>query len=271
MKNKKDTVILFCCHFLNRHIIKEFNRLKDSCSDKFDVILSYDNTRKDIKMFDKNKSHIFNIKDIKNLGYPFKEEESIWYHIDYPILHFFLKNPNYKYYWRVEYDVKFNGNWNIFFENFLENNSDLIGLYVKNYKDDPNDSFSEDFWPNWNKTNLKINNDKKMAIFFAIQRFSNRALDLLNKKYKSGIYGFCELIVPTLVNLAGFKIQDIGKKWYDIDTMRFNDKPLSKKNKLIHPVKNYSLVKKCQLLILRLYNFILRKIKNLLKFFYRLL
>jgi hypothetical protein len=153
------------------------------------------------------------------------------------VLDFFLKkNPTYKYYWRIDHDVRFNGLWSKFFDYFIENDADFIATYIKKYSDDPE-------WVWWNKISIEIPISQQMGSYFPIVRFSSRSLKLLDEKYKSGIYGHSETIVPTLINLENFRIEDIGKKWYDEETFFPSNPPygtiprMQKRNKLSHSIR----------------------------------
>jgi hypothetical protein len=227
----KDTVILFHCHFLNERILKEFKKIIGSCCRNHDIVLLYDNTKRDFKLNEKINFYLFDSTTAQKLRYSESriKIEPKWYNSEFAVLDFFLKNPSYKYYWRVEHDVSFSGIWSRFFDFFKENSADFISTYIRGYNEDKS-------WYWWDAINLKLDNNQKVVSFFPIERFSNRALKLLDNKYKSGISGFCEVVVPTLLNLEGYKLQDIGRKWYDKSTFLYKHKPLKKIYKLSHPV-----------------------------------
>lgn len=228
-----DTAILFCCHFIDPKIKSAFSRLKRNCAHDFDVYFSYDNTKSpeiELSCFSK---HVFNLNILKNHGYKFAEE-STWFHIDYPIIDFFLKNPNYTYYWRIEYDVRFFGNWHIFFDYFAGSDADIIATYIRNFASDPN-------WYWWKAINIEIDRSDLIGMFFPVVRFSNTALRLLHEKYRSGICGYPEVTVPTLSRLNGLKLQDIGKQFYNFLTFSFDGLVFRIPGKLLHPIKKSSL------------------------------
>jgi hypothetical protein len=225
---RKETVILFCCHFQNESIMNEFKKIVDSCNENFDIILLYDISQSSLKISNQYNYHFVHSGTIRKLGY--KNEGGFWYNTEYAVLDFYLKNPYYRYYWRMDYDVKFNGEWADFFNSFLENDSDLLATYVRRYEDKKQ-------WRWWDSLSIKIDTDKKIGVFGPLLRYSNRALKLLDEKYKSGIYGFNEIIIPTLLNLEGFKISDIGEKWYDRSTFLWRGEVSREKNKLLHPIK----------------------------------
>lgn len=230
----KNTVILFCCHFWSPKVEKEFFRLKESCDKDFDVVLSYDYSKNPAPLPDNYSSYLFTPDDIKKKGYNFNSDRGIWYHIEYPVVDYYLRNPQYDFYWRIEYDVKFGDDWGLFFRNFIDSNADLLGTYIKTYKDDP-----AWFW--WEAVNFKISKDDLRGMFFPVVRFSRAALDILDRKYKNGMSGYCEIVVPTLLNMENLKIEDIGKHYYNLLTFNFNFSIIRKKGKLHHPVREIKL------------------------------
>lgn len=230
----KNTVILFCCHFWSEEIENEFFRLKECCDKEFDMVLSYDCSRTPAPFPRNYSSHLFTLNQLKKSGYSFKTDERIWHHVEYALIDYYLRNPQYDFYWRIEYDVKFGGDWGLFFRHFADNKADLLGTYIKTYKDDPE-------WRWWRAMNCEINRNDLRGMFFPVTRFSREALDLLNRKYKGGMSGFCELVVPTLLNMENMKIEDIGKNYYDLHAFNCSFSVVRKKGKLHHPVRKRNL------------------------------
>jgi len=225
-----NTVILFCCHFLSPEIEKEFSRLKKSCGSDFDVVLSYDCSRNPDLISRDFPSHLFTADQIKKRGYGFPVNEDIWHHVEYPIIDYYLQKSQYDFYWRIEYDARFGGDWGDFFHHFFDNKADLLATYVKTYQDDPD-------WPWWDAINFIVDQDNLRGIFFPVVRFSRRSLAFLNQKYRDGALGYCEVIVPTLLDMERMNIEDIGKRFYDLFTVNFNGIVIKKCGKLHHPVK----------------------------------
>jgi hypothetical protein len=146
------------------------------------------------------------------------------------MIDYYLRNPQYDFYWRIEYDVRFGGDWSVFFRYFLDNKADLLGTYIRAYKDDPH-------WYWWNEINFKVDQDFLRGMFFPVVRFSKRSLAFLDQKYREGARGYCEIIVPTLLDMESMNIKDIGKKFYDLFTFSFRGLVIRKWGKLHHPVR----------------------------------
>ena len=151
-----NTVILFCCHYWSPELGKEFSKLRNSCINDFDVILSYDCSEDNHMPPDNLLNHPFTLNQIKKLGYGFQENEGILQHTEYQVIDFYLQNPHYDFYWRIDYDVRYNGEWVDFFRCFIDNKADLLGTYLKAYKNDPH-------WLHWHEISFKVDQDSLRA------------------------------------------------------------------------------------------------------------
>lgn len=197
--------------------------IERSCGDSYDVYFLCDNTK---GVFDgyENKSpyHLFVKQELLRLEYPGKVSadfaelsgQTTAHHKnfnfppgygDLPILSFYLQNPNYQYYWVVEYDVRFTGEWQSFFKAFENSESDLLGTTLTRYEDVPD-------WFHWSSLRLNIPLDQKKFVrgFFPIYRMSGPGFAFLDKAYREGVAGHYEGLFPTLLEQAGFQLEDVG-------------------------------------------------------------
>lgn len=51
----------------------------------------------------------------------------------FPTLAFFKEHQEYSYYWFIEYDVVYCGNWNSLMEDYKHDDSDFISCYIERY------------------------------------------------------------------------------------------------------------------------------------------
>lgn len=128
----------------------------------------------------------------------------------FPLLKFYLKYPNYSYYWLIEDDVKFNGDWFNFFPVFNDEIfvSDFMSCTIQEYNEDP-----DWFW--WNTISHPdrfIPIELKVRSFNPIYRISNAALKFIHGCLLYGWFGHHEVLIPTLLHLSGFKLIDFGGK-----------------------------------------------------------
>jgi hypothetical protein len=235
------TALLFKCYYLNKSALKEFEKIRSSIDpSKFDIFYSYDNTRNDLAAPSGVGIHIFSQESIATKYTSERVKNiSLWKNTELSTIDFCLTHPEYSYYWVIDHDVRFTGNWNDFLVSFLGNDADLIATYVSKYGARLWHVDVEENWWAWSDTNLDLDNREKTRAFFAIYRFSNQALEFLDDQYLSGAQGFCEMIVPTLLDRGGFKIDDIGSAWYNKKTFNYFGRRIaagSDISKLYHPV-----------------------------------
>ncbi len=169
----------------------------------------------------------------------------------FPILKFYLDNPNYDYYWCIEDDIVFSGAWSSLFSQIINKHSyDFISSYIKYKKDNINPDWF--WWDSLIKTGTVINENDLAMSFNPIYSLSNRAAGFLNQSLKDGWTGHHEVLMATLFILHKFKVKDFGgkgkfvprgfkNKFYTGATYKW--RPSFKAagqliNKIYHPVKN---------------------------------
>ena len=160
------------------------------------------------------------------------------------MLLFYKNHPDYEYYWQIDYDVRFTGNWATFIDAFDgKEQADLLAAEVRTPETNP-------YWEHWPKTNRPLK--APMSIFFSVTRYSNRALKLLDQKYRDGYVGFNELLSPSLLNENGLIVADfwgaerfrqktVARRFYSPKTYRnlpTQKQVGSKRDYLYHPVKD---------------------------------
>lgn len=168
----------------------------------------------------------------------------------FPLLHFFLTHSEFDYYWIIEFDVRFAGDWKIFFESTRLIEADLLSSCMNSYT-----SGSEWFWwPHLNHPKKSVPLAQRLRSFNPIYRISHAALRHLHQCQRDGWVGHFEVLMPTLLLRAGFKLVDLGgagkfvaaggqNKFYtegEDGTMRHrpcHEKTGAEADKLYHPVK----------------------------------
>lgn len=254
------TIVLLSTHFINDFIVGQIKKINKEKLEKVDfVVLSQNYNDKSCLDIDNIKTFLFSIKSLNQLGYNPIAETIIPGSNHFPVLQFYKDHPEYDYYWNIEYDVCFNGNWNTIFSFFEEYNFDFITSHIQNIRQNPS-------WEHWDMMELNhvyIPFDGFLKSFNPIYRISNKALNFLDRFLKKGNSGHHELLIPTVLNHFGFTIADMGGDgsyiidnqkdlfytsnkpldlWYNDSSMRY--RPLYKtdemkiKDMLYHPIKN---------------------------------
>lgn len=240
-------------HKLNANIIDLYNALSVSFSEYGDVYLIL-NTDVNVN-FQSDKNIIYlTSEEIFSIGYTPIEENSIIPGSNHFILLWFYKNfSNYNYYWSIEYDVTFSGDWRTVFALCEGRNAHLLSTHIKHFIEDP-------YWYWWNALYgemSQIDIYDRVKSFNPIYRLSKDALCLIDEALLAGNYGHHEVLIPTLLYSKDYSIEDFGgigsftpksfiNKIYIQDelggTMRY--RPVFRRvdklryiNKLYHPIK----------------------------------
>lgn len=196
-------------------------------------------------------TYIFTDSVMSGLGYTPLRNTLVPGSNHFPILKFHLDHPNFEYYWCIEDDVVFNGDWSTFFNEVIKNvEYDFISSFIKYYKDKINPDWF--WWNSFSKPGREIDLNDLLMSFNPIYSISNRAAKFLDQSLKDGWIGHHEVLMVTLLYLNNFEIKDFGGNGSFVP-FGFNDKfytnetylwrpafqtPGRLLNKIYHPVKN---------------------------------
>lgn len=260
----KKNLICFISHVINNEIVDLFKEISLGIPEDSDIIFisptSLDK-RSDFSKILEITSGVTNL-------YLEKTEENL---IDQNTYTFrsqlIFKNiyklfPGYEYYYLIEYDVRFNGDWGYLFQSLNLLTEDLVCSHLSHY----NNIYEAGPYPRW-KLRKMFSKDDRLIIdefgkitedlcfsFLPFCRLSNRLMRVVNNYYKT-FDGFFEIVIPTLCiknNFSSIDLDSLGftcppleemenyhfkcnsgsMSWYEEDKTVY-EKP----NILIHPVK----------------------------------
>lgn len=246
--------ILFITHKKSDQIIHDLKSLRDSSGDRRVTTLA-DSLDFDIDGIDHFK---FDSSVIEYLDYPMISDSITPGHVHFPLFYYFLKQqPKSDFYWMIEYDVRFTGDWSYFFDSFKDNDRDFLAAHIKSCNDEPG-------WPWWKLEHPEIDIplSERLRSFNPIIRISKQAMTFLNDKFISGWKGHNEVLLVSLLKQYGYTIGDFneestsGGRKGEFYTCKSNKKgklhvgthrhkppmnqPGFRKNMLYHPVKEDS-------------------------------
>lgn len=260
MKN----LICFISHIINNEIVDLFKEISLGIPEDSDIIFvsptSLDK-RSDLSRLSEIRNFMkFGLDEIEDSlidqnTYTFKSQ--LIFKKIYDL--FFDK---YNYYYLIEYDVRFNGDWSYLFQTLNRLNEDLVCSHLSYY----NSIYEGGPYPRWKLKKMFSKEDRLIMdefgeitenlcfSFLPFCRLSNRLMRVVNNYYKT-FDGFFEIVIPTLciendfspvdLDFLGFtnppleemenyhfKCNSGSMSWYE------EDKTVYKKpNILIHPVK----------------------------------
>lgn len=214
---------------------KEMVWVSDITKDNsFDVGFKYteEELRKELKFYSQvSNKHFWNSQGDKNI---------IWFFAHLRMLYFYVKNPNYDYYWFFDDDIKMK-NWDVFFEGTDKDDSDFLSYFCFKKNDVTSQSnipiiddrsFSKNLWferfPG-DGDKLTEETNEIFGSFFPTTRFSNQALSKLLELHNEGYCGYSEGFVPTILNKCGYKLStlinsDNTSNYFDVNKVDIKHK-----------------------------------------------
>lgn len=242
--------ILYLSHIINDDIANHFLKLKNDVEKTYDIYFIFDSNSnyyfETKKYADKIDFIYINSKQqLNELGYE-RFEKDTCVGIEYWYLQYFaikLNNKEYDYYWLMEYDVVFNGNYNNFFKDIDDNiYHDFVTQQIESYYD------SVDWY--WWKFSIEpkyYNNNKYNLLhsFNPIFRLSKNAVLFIDHFLKTNkISGFYEYLLITLLFNNNFSIFSINNdKNLQFTNDMYNKKYCNNNTFKYRPfIKNYDII-----------------------------
>ena len=241
-------VVLYLTNKSNEWTLSAFHALEQSLQGVADVYYAYHQQGVVLPVSLQNieNQFVFTSDILSELGYtPIEEGKLVPGSNHFPLLKFFKENQGYDYYWLVEDDVRFSGEWKEFFGSFASCTSDFLSSVIETKAENPNWYW----WTSLKTGNAVIAEEKQMKSFNPIYRLSRQALTCIDAHLRIGWMGHHEVLLPTLLYNKGFLLEDFGgdgsfvrqenkSKFYDLTSMRIAPVlPDDRKNYLFHPVK----------------------------------
>lgn len=240
--------VLYLTNKSNEWTLSAFHALEQSLQGMADVYFAYHQQGDVLPVSLQNIENLFVFtSDVLNeLGYtPIEKGKLVPGSNHFPLLKFFKENQCYDYYWLVEDDVRFSGDWKDFFDSFASSTSDFLSSVIETKAENP----TWYWWTSLKTGNEVIAEEKLLKSFNPIYRLSSLALVCIDAHLRIGWMGHYEVLLPTLLYNKGFLLEDFGgegtfvrpennARFYDDTSMRIAPVlPDDRKNYLFHPVK----------------------------------
>lgn len=240
--------VLYLTTKSNEWTLSAFHALEQSLQGMADVYFAYHQQGDVLPVSLQNVENqfVFTSDVLNELGYtPIEKGKLVPGSNHFPLLKFFKENQCYDYYWLVEDDVRFSGDWRDFFDSFASSTSDFLSSVIETKAENPNWYW----WTSLKAGNEVITEEKLLKSFNPIYRLSSQALVCIDAHLRIGWMGHYEVLLPTLLYNKGFLLEDFGgegtfvrpennAKFYDDTSMRIAPVlPDDRKNYLFHPVK----------------------------------
>lgn len=200
------TVFLILCHTFSPEIKTEYEKILRATARIGDCRLVF-HVRDDNLALIPHEYDPYNVTDesLASLPYPRFRESSIEGSTHLPLLQFYNDFPEYDYYWRIEYDVHFSGDWRFFFETVSEWDEAFLSCQIRSYCSDPQ-------WWSWEISHptKKMDQSQLYASFNPIFRISRSALKTIDEEQRDGWRAHQEVLLATLLNHHHHELRDFG-------------------------------------------------------------
>lgn len=203
MDGQNKAVVLLLTHKLNDEVDSLYRAIERGLGTQGDVkLLLHDEACTSIKS---ERTYPFTYDLVGSLGYEMIEKTLVPGSNHFPLFLFAKDNPQYSYYWVIEYDVRFNGCWSNLFTDYSEKKYDFCSCHIRAHDSEPD-------WPWWKLEHptLEVVVEKRIRSFNTIYRISSEAINYLSQCLSSHWKGHHEVLMPTLLHNAGFTLNDFG-------------------------------------------------------------
>jgi hypothetical protein len=216
-----NVAVMLVTHFFNEAIMALFERLRSQAPEGHDVFLAINVGGEPLSPPPGSEAlgdalFLSNTSSLLALGYPEKCKPEGWdgtgwtvvpTNVDLIAVSFQQHHPGYDYYWGVEYDVHYEGDWGFLFRRFATSDADLLGTTLYRAADTPHKPMPP---PLVLADGVQPATDDVVRGFFPIYRLSNRLLCAIDQEYRGGCNGNSELTWGTIAKRHGLTIEDIG-------------------------------------------------------------
>ncbi|MBP1617163.1 MAG: glycosyl transferase family 2 [Bacteroidetes bacterium] len=207
---KRGSAFLFVSYVFNDDVLQRYKLLSNQIDNAGNVFL--------LLQMDKNNSflepkdilfYFFNDDTLDSLDYEPLFETIIPGSNHFPMMQFYIDYPDYEYYWVIESNIIYTGNWLDLFKKMPYPCVDFLSPQITNFKEDP-------CWYWWDSLFMKeklIKKQDRIKSFNPIFRISNKALGFLDTFLKGREnWGHHELLIPTVLYHNGYIISDFREK-----------------------------------------------------------
>lgn len=208
--------VIFYTHFSSQAIINNLLRLKSELTnrihdyDLFAVGYCQDlNALKNIENEGINTIS-YSRDDLSRLPYVNKLRNVNWVFMalnnDLALMNFFMDNPSYDYYWIIEYDVVYSGNFGDLIENLDSSRAGLLCTHLASFKQSPNWVHWDTFFP----ADEFGSSIELMRGFLPLSRVSRPLVQEIHDRCVRGWKGHYEMLWPTISIRSGLGVEEIG-------------------------------------------------------------
>lgn len=198
------TAFVFFSHRFDGDIGARYERLKSAASGRGDAFIMAE-AGTAVPDGWSGEAHLFNYPTLRKRSAKVIGDRVVPGNCHLPAIDFAEAHPGYDYYWFIEYDVVFTGDWGVLFDAASDDDADLLVTHARNQAD-------ENVWSWWRSIQAPVGAPSPALVraFFPVYRISQRGVEAVATAVGAGWTGHFEGLLPTLIVAGGLRLSDIG-------------------------------------------------------------
>lgn len=196
---------VFLAHYIDGVIVRRFEKLRRQCADRCDVFLLVETGT---AIPDRLAAHarFFDFATARAMARSVIGDRVIPGNAHLRAIDFFRREPGYRHYWFIEYDVVYTGRWDALMASLEGDAADLIASRVRRMDAGPRWFWRKTFKPGEDA----VPPEREILAFLPIFRISAAGLATLDESVSRGWTGHFEMLLPTALAHGGRAISDFG-------------------------------------------------------------
>lgn len=198
-------VVAFFTHLFDDEIESRYLKLKSDLEGVAEVLIfSQAGTR--IPERYRDRTYFFDYEGIRSAAKRVIGDQLLPGNVHLVELDFYRNHPGFDYYWFIEFDVVFSGNWATLFRAVRDDRADLLAGHVRGFQ-------QERKWPWWETLDLPgcpLSQAEWVRAFFPVYRISTAGFQAVDKWVKRGWTGHFEGLIPCAIRSESLSISDLG-------------------------------------------------------------
>lgn len=204
--------VIYYSHIDTPAVRREVGMLRAQLGPRYDIVVAgYCRAPDALRGIDFVPTFAYSPNDMIGLPYPgkmrpFVAADYIGF-VDLVPMRFYRDRPDYEFYWIIENDVRFCGDWSDLFTDLGSSEADLLCTTVQSYSENPE-------WAHWDTLRPgaagDVPRERRVKGFIPFGRVSRRLFAACDARYREGWSGHSEVLWPTIASLSGMRVEDIG-------------------------------------------------------------
>lgn len=198
-------VVVFLTHIFDPEIERRFLKLQRECAPTSDVVLLTERgttVPAGLRRFTER----YDFATLKHTARSVIGDRIVPGNCHLRSIDYYRRFPDYRFYWFVEYDVVYTGDWGAFIASFAGDESDLLASLVRTLADEPDWNWRSAF----STAADELPEEQWVLAFLPIHRISARGLATVAAKVRDGWVGHFEVVLPSALGHAGLRLADLG-------------------------------------------------------------